>query len=70
VNGLGGHPWIYEINGPDCTPVAGSQIRYNSAHGILLGIGSSSAVDFCFYSTEADGRQVDSFSVSATSQRR
>merc|ERR1712046_295523 len=41
VNGLGGHPWLYNIAGMSqpyqCTPHPGSEMRYNDAHGAILG---------------------------------
>jgi hypothetical protein len=36
LNGLGGHNWIYEINGCDVHP--GSRAKYNDAHGMLMGV--------------------------------
>ena len=41
VNGLGGHPWLYEIN--NCEEEQGSQARFNSHHGALLGLLSDSS---------------------------
>ncbi len=61
VTGLGGHPWLYEINGPTCTPEQGSQVRYNSAHGFLAGFATKGNLEFCFYSTEME--IVDNFSL-------
>lgn len=63
VNGLGGHPWIYDINAPDCTPAQGSVVRYNDAHGLMLAFGTSKQLQFCFYSV--DNNKVDEFSISA-----
>ena len=67
VNGLGGHPWRYEIN--NCVVQTGSRVRHNSHHGLLLGLLSSEAdadaptprIDWCFYSVEAGGTLVDHF---------
>lgn len=67
VNGLGGHPWTYEING--CPAYPGSQFRYNAYHGAQLVIHSfdeatqREKLDVCFYSRENGGALVDSFEV-------
>ena len=35
INGLGGHPWVYEIH--NCAEKApGSHSRYNAAHGAMV----------------------------------
>lgn len=66
VNGLGGHPWIYEIH--NCDVATGSQIRYNEYHGAMLGLVTKNAtspsgvqLDMCFYSIGNDGTLVDHF---------
>jgi len=63
VNGLSGHPWIYEITGPDCTPEPGSRVRYNKAHGVGVGVISRKELRLCFYSVENGITKVDDFGV-------
>ncbi len=60
INGLGGHHWIYEIK--DCdTIAAGSRVRYNAAHGVMVGVASETRLAMCFYSLEKNGTLVDEF---------
>jgi hypothetical protein len=67
VNGLGGHPWTYSIDG--CPAYPGSQFRYNKFHGAQLVIQSwndatqSAKLDVCFYSLENGGSMVDQFEI-------
>ena len=62
INGLGGHHWIYEIQ--DCDMVErGSQVRYNAAHGVIVGVASQTRLAMCFYSLENNGTLVDEFLV-------
>ena len=69
VNGLGGHPWTYQIDG--CPAYPGSQFRYNAFHGLQLAVHSwdeqaqREKIDFCFYSYEQGGSMVDQFTVMA-----
>jgi len=66
-SGLGGHPWLYEIH--NCDVQIGSQFRYNSYHGLLLGLltnntaEGTASVDLCFYSIEDGGSLVDQFTL-------
>merc|ERR1711865_71298 len=68
VNGLGGHPWLYSTSNMDtpntCEVEQGSQMRYNSHHGALLGAIDDQGMHLCFYSVESQGSLIDSFSVS------
>jgi Calcineurin-like phosphoesterase len=72
INGLGGHPWLYEVH--NCRTAAGSKVRYNSAHGLMLGIVSKNAtsaepvVDMCFYSTADGGSVIDHFQLASAKQ--
>lgn len=65
INGLGGHPWTYDLH--NCKPFAGSQARYNDYHGAQLAIKSwdeekgKDRMDVCFYNT--DGTLVDHFDI-------
>jgi hypothetical protein len=74
VNGLGGkefywnflkymlgHPWLYEITGPECNPFPGSQVRYNGDHGAMLGFATKESIEFCFYSLENGVSKIDEF---------
>ena len=64
INGLGGHHWIYQIQ--DCDTVeAGSRVRYNAAHGVMVGVASETRLAMCFYSLEKNGTLVDEFLVKA-----
>ena len=59
INGLGGHHWVYEIE--DCLSVQpGSQVRYNKAHGVMVGAATATQMGLCFYSVEDGGTLVDS----------
>jgi len=66
VNGMGGNSNIYSLN---CPIIAGSQIRWNSEHGFMLGLlyskGAEAKADFCFYAVgSGQGPHiVDSFTV-------
>lgn len=70
VNGLGGHPWLYNIE--NCPVEPGSQFRYNAFHGAQLGllywdeVKQTQAIDICFYSMENGGSVVDQFTVLPT----
>ena len=65
VNGLGGHPWIYDVH--RCRDVeTGSEVRFNKAHGALLvhvppaEAGGSKPARGCFFSvSEAADAGVD-----------
>jgi len=65
VNGLGGHPWTYTIDG--CPAYPGSQLRYNTYHGAQLAVKSwdeeqqKEKIDWCFYSVEDGGKLIDQF---------
>ena len=60
INGMGGHHWLYEIE--NCRVQApGSQVRYNKAHGVMIGAVSKSRLGACFFSVEDGGTLVDSF---------
>lgn len=71
VNGLGGHPWLYEIF--NCAVETGSQVRHNAAHGAMIGLINSVptpngeslpiSMDICFYSVADGGTLVDYFSL-------
>lgn len=61
VNGLGGHPWLYEITGPECEPFPGSQVRYNGDHGAMVAFATKESLQFCFYSLENGVTKVDEF---------
>jgi len=61
VNGLGGHPYLYELSGPECPPVKGSVVRYNDAHGIALAVVTQDEFRMCMYSTENGITKVDEF---------
>jgi len=63
VNGLSGHPWIYEINGDGCVPVNGSVVRYDNSHGIGFGVVSRNEFRMCFYSLENGITKVDDFAL-------
>eukprot|EP00657_Telonema_sp_P-1_P012407 TRINITY_DN894_c0_g1_i6.p1 TRINITY_DN894_c0_g1~~TRINITY_DN894_c0_g1_i6.p1 ORF type:complete len:482 (-),score=103.85 TRINITY_DN894_c0_g1_i6:95-1540(-) len=68
VNGLGGHHWVYRTANmtgtPTCDVADGSQLRYNAAHGAMLGVvDRAGKLRFCFYSTENGGKLVDQFTV-------
>jgi len=69
LNGLGGHPWTYQIEG--CPAAKGSQFRYNKFHGMQLAIHSfdeklqKEKIDFCFYTLEDGGKLVDSVELQA-----
>ncbi len=41
TNGIGGHPWLYDLH--HCKPYPGSRVRYNSYHGAMIGILSAPA---------------------------
>jgi hypothetical protein len=58
VNGLGGHPWLYEINA--CKPEPGSQARYNGAHGAMLVVANAKQMEFCLYSVKS-AKPIDKF---------
>jgi hypothetical protein len=60
VNGLAGHPWLYDIH--SCTPYPGSEVRYNAAHGAMIGGVVAGEMQMCFYSIEGGAKLVDSFS--------
>jgi hypothetical protein len=70
VNGLGGHPWTYTIDG--CPAYPGSQFRYNAYHGAQLVIQSwdeslqREKLDLCFYSLENGGSLIDQFEIVAS----
>jgi len=64
VNGLGGHPWLYDIDGPQCKPEPGSQVRYSNGHGLMVVAVNSKYMEACFYSIEGRGTLVDHFFVS------
>ena len=66
VNGLGGNPWIYEVEG--CHAVSpGSQFRYNRGHGAQMGVVRERIVDgspvhtlhLCFYGITERGKMLD-----------
>lgn len=63
VNGLGGHPWLYDIH--NCDPAEGSQVRYNAFHGLMIGVvdPETKNATMCFYSIENGGTKVDEFSL-------
>ncbi len=70
TNGLGGHPWLYELH--NCDPYPGSQVRFNKHHGAMIGIlsvpeeGGPSAeqtVDMCFYSVGDGVHRIDHFTL-------
>lgn len=63
VNGLGGHPWLYDIH--NCDPAEGSQVRYNSFHGLMVGVvqPDTKTATMCFYSIENGGTKVDEFNI-------
>ena len=61
LNGLGGHPWLYDIH--ECKPVRGSRSRFNTAHGAMLMFVNRSTLSGAFY--EHTGRVVDSFHIPA-----
>lgn len=72
INGLGGNPYVYDI-ADDCDSLEeGSEVRYNAAHGALIGlisetvthISTTYTIDFCFFSLEGQGKLVDNFAVS------
>jgi len=70
LNGLGGHPWTYQID--NCPVAADSQFRYNAYHGAQLAIHSfdektgQDKIDVCFYSLEDGGKVVDNFEIAPT----
>ena len=41
----------------------GSQVRYNAAHGVIVGVASQTRLAMCFYSLENNGTLVDEFLV-------
>lgn len=47
INGLGGHPWRYQVH--NCKHVAsGSVFRYNSDHGMMFATVTEDEMRFCF----------------------
>lgn len=76
VNGLGGHPWLYDLD--RCEPARGSVMRYNDRHGLMVGLLSRPAnasgaeppaLDVCMYSLESGGMLVDHFDFAAQPSR-
>jgi tartrate-resistant acid phosphatase type 5 len=66
VNGLGGHPWLYDIDSSRCQPPEqGSQVRYSNEHGFMIGSISHEFIETCFYSTENGGSLIDHFFISS-----
>lgn len=72
INGLGGNPFVYDI-ADDCDSLeTGSAVRYNAAHGAMIGLVSEVVthvsttynIDFCFFSLEQQGVLVDTFALS------
>jgi calcineurin-like phosphoesterase family protein len=61
INGLGGES-LYGFG----TPVAGSQVRFNSTYGALLVDADANHITFQFYSIANGGTLVDSYTVNAT----
>jgi len=62
INGLGGHPWVYEIH--NCQQRAqGSASRYNAAHGAMLFQADETGLRLCFFSVAGGGSLVDSHTI-------
>jgi tartrate-resistant acid phosphatase type 5 len=62
VNGLGGNKYVYTI---ECPPDPGSKVRYNTAHGAILGVANSKEMELCFYSI-ATAQPVDKLRLKAS----
>jgi len=58
INGLGGHPWVYEIHNCE-TKAEGSKVRYNAAHGAMVVQADDTSFRICFYSISSGGSLVD-----------
>lgn len=58
INGLGGHPWVYEIHNCE-TKAEGSKVRYNAAHGAMVVQADDTSLRICFYSIASGGSLVD-----------
>jgi tartrate-resistant acid phosphatase type 5 len=72
IDGLGGHPWVYQITDADgCKPVAGSAARYNGAFGALIGVADSESINFCFYSlAKPEGACIDAQTIVKTDKEK
>jgi hypothetical protein len=63
LNGFGAHPYVYDVH--SCPAYPGSQFRYNSFHGVQLGLyhydeeTGRHRAHICFYSLEDGGKMVD-----------
>jgi hypothetical protein len=73
INGLGGHPYLYDIH--NCVTEAGSKVRYNAYHGAMLGLVSRAhdgepEITMCFYSVQNGATLVDSFVLSTPNTER
>ncbi len=56
-----GHSWLYDLS--DCRPYPGSRVRYNKAHGAMIGFATAEHIEFCAYSVEDGGKVIDHFIV-------